>query len=62
MWVVVCKSNSRILGWTSCNVVRGYKLTKRNQAVVEYTGCHVKTKSKPTNLKINSRIEGYNGK
>ena len=37
-------------------------LMKRNYAVVEYTQCHVKTKSKLTNLKINSRIEGYNGK
>ena len=38
------------------------KLTKLMRAVIEYTQCRVKTKSKLTNLKINSRIEGYNGK
>ena len=37
-------------------------VTKQMGAVVEYTRCRVKTKSKLTNLKINSRIEGYNGK
>ena len=37
-------------------------LTIRNHAVVEYTRCRVKIKSKHTNLKINSQIEGYNGK
>ena len=37
-------------------------LTCRIRVVVEYTRCRVKTKSKLTNLKINSRIEGYNGK
>ena len=42
--------------------VRTCVLTKRTLAVVEYTLCHVKTKSKLTKLKINSRIEGYNGK
>ena len=37
-------------------------LMKHFHAVVEYTRSRVKTKSKLTNLKINSRIEGYNGK
>ena len=37
-------------------------LTKRMCMVIEYTRCRVKIKSKLTNLKINSRIEGYNGK
>ena len=30
--------------------------------VIEYTRSRVKTKSKHTNFKNNSRIEGYNGK
>ena len=37
-------------------------LTKKMCMVVEYTRCRVKTKSKLINLKINSRIKGYNGK
>ena len=37
-------------------------LMKRMRAVIEYTRCRVKTKSKLANLKINSRIERYNGK
>ena len=37
-------------------------LMKQMHMVVEYTRCRVKKKSKVTNLKINSRIEGYNGK
>ena len=36
-------------------------LTKWMCAVIKYTRRRVK-KSKLTNLKINSRIEGYNGK
>ena len=40
----------------------GREVTKRMRMVIEYTRCHVKTKSKLINLKINSRIEGYNGK
>ena len=35
---------------------------KQMHMVVEYTRCPVKTKSKLTNLKINSQIEWYNGK
>ena len=37
-------------------------MTKRICAIIEYTRSRVKTKSKLTNLNINSRIEGYNGK
>ena len=37
-------------------------LIKQTHAVIEYTRCHVKIKSKLTNLKINSQIEGYNDK
>ena len=37
-------------------------LMKRNRAVVEYTQCRVRTKSKLTNLKIILGIEGYNDK
>ena len=40
----------------------GCRLMKQMRMVVEYTRCRVKTKSKLTNLKINSRIVGYNGK
>ena len=39
-----------------------WSLTKQIHMVIEYTRCRVKIKSKLTNLKINSRIEGYNGK
>ena len=35
---------------------------KQMRVVIEYTRCRVKKKSKLTNLKINLRIEGYNGK
>ena len=37
-------------------------LTKLDRVVVEYTRSRVKIKSKLTNFKNNSRIEGYNGK
>ena len=35
---------------------------KQDQVVVENTRSRVKIKSKLTNLKIKSQIEGYNGK
>ena len=41
-----CSTNKRVM-------------MKQIRAVVEYTRYRVKTKSKLTNLKINSRIEGY---
>ena len=37
-------------------------LMNRDREVVENTRSRVKIKSKLTNFKINSRIEGYNGK
>ena len=39
-----------------------WRVMKRFRAVIKYTQSRVKTKSKLTNLKINSQIEGYNGK
>ena len=40
----------------------GTLLTDRDRMVAENTRSRVKIKSKLTNFKINSRIEGYNGK
>ena len=37
-------------------------MTNRDRVVIENTWSRVKIKSKLTNFKINSRIEGYNGK
>ena len=37
-------------------------IKKRLHMVVEYTPSHIKGKSKLTNLKMNSPIEGYKGK
>ena len=54
-----------IIMFISTNIYRPYvydPLTNQDHEVVENTRSRVKIKSKLTNFKINSRIEGYNGK
>ena len=40
----------------------GYKVTKRDREVVDFTRYPVKNNSKLTNFRKFTRIEGYNGK